>query len=98
MADVWDELGWTDPDRRDAAADRMLARIRAAVPPEAPLTHAELRVVRALSHGRGERGAADVCGIGYETVRSHTLNARRKLRAKNTTHLVGLALREGLID
>jgi DNA-binding NarL/FixJ family response regulator len=28
VADVWEEIGWTDPDKRNEAIDRLLERLR----------------------------------------------------------------------
>lgn len=63
-----------------------------------PLTPAELLVVRFASYGLNNIETADVTGLAYGTVQSQIKRAMRKLRAKNRTHLVALALREGLID
>lgn len=61
------------------------------------LSKRELEVLLLLSHGCTLAQAADALGIGYETARSHRQRARFKLRAKNVTHTVALALRLGAI-
>lgn len=91
---VWDELGWTDPDRREEAIDRLLARLEI----EEPLSPTEVKITAALSHGMGEKGAAEIYGVSYQTVRTHSQRARRKMRAKNNVHLVAICLRRGVID
>ncbi len=93
----WEKVGWTDADRREAALDRVIDKMGRVVGPDS-LTEGELRIVRAISYGLGDQGTADLYGIGYETVRSHVVNARRKVAAKNVAHLVAIALREGLIE
>lgn len=97
MSSIWDELGWTDPDRRNEAIDRILNDMAHAPKPNTNLTPAELRVVYCLSYGLGSRGAAEMCNITYETARDHSKHARRKLRARDTTHLIAIAIRRGLI-
>src|SRR5262245_17049467 len=92
---VWDDLGWTDPDRRDAAIDRLVDDLSAK---KETLSEVERRTVLYLSYGLGERGAAEMLGVSYETARTHTQHARRKLCAKNIAHLVALALRQKLIE
>jgi DNA-binding CsgD family transcriptional regulator len=61
------------------------------------LSRREAEVLLLLSHGCTLAQAADALGIGYETARSHRQKARFKLRAKNVTHTVALALRLGAI-
>jgi DNA-binding CsgD family transcriptional regulator len=86
---------WPDEDRRDDA----LIRVGVAVygGERTGVTPAEVRVLQAVSVGLGYDGAADVLGVGVETVKTHLLHARRKLQAKNTTHAVAEALRQHLI-
>lgn len=87
---------WPDPDRRDEALFRVAVAIGRAHE-RTHLTPMEVRVLEALSHGLGREGAAEVLGVTVETVKSWTLQARRVLRAKNTTHACCEALRQGLI-
>jgi DNA-binding NarL/FixJ family response regulator len=77
---------------------RLLAVVAHAEPTPGTLTRAELRVVSAISHGLTEEMAADTLGIGFETVKYHTKNARRRVGAKNAAHLCCIALREGWIS
>ncbi len=97
---------WPDPDRRDDALLRCLEDVYRAdeelVPPVLlvdpdDLTPEELRILGALSHGLGDRGAAHALGVTWDSVRHSSRSARRKLRAKNTTHACCEALRQGLI-
>ena len=61
------------------------------------LTQPELMVLRCYSVGMTTEMAAITLGKSYETVRNQAKTARYRLRAKNTTHAVALALRQGLI-
>lgn len=102
---------WPDDDRRDAALHRIgetLAGRRERNgeyarplgeprPPSSSPTPTELRVVTAISHGLGCKGAAHVLGISEETVKTRLRLASRRVGAKNTTHLVSICLREGWI-
>jgi DNA-binding CsgD family transcriptional regulator len=65
--------------------------------PTARLTDRELDVLRAASVGLERRAVADLYGISPETVKMHSTAARRRLRAKNTTHAVAIAIRAGLL-
>lgn len=109
MADSLDDL-WPDPDRRNAALERLALLVhggervhneRRQRPRQGAhdlLSPIEVRCLLVLSHGVGLRGAAELLGVGLETVKTHTKHARWKLRAKNTTHAVAIAIRQGIID
>lgn len=84
-------------DVRHPWAGRLLAAVQHAEQRAERLTRAELRVVSAMSHGLNREMTADTLGISVETVKEHTKNARRKIGAKNTTHLCCIALREGWV-
>lgn len=84
-----------DPDRRDEALLRCLVDVHSYEPEL--LTPAQTRVLGALSHGLGDRGAADLLGVTVESVKEAAKLARRKLQARNTTHACCEALRRGLI-
>lgn len=89
---------WPDADRRDDALLRLLARVDNTLPRRDSLAPMETRVLEALSHGLGYKGAAEVLGVGIETVKSDVVRARRALQAKDATHAVAIALRSGLIQ
>lgn len=61
------------------------------------VTPGQVRILEALSHGMGYKGAADLLGLSPETIKWQAQGARYRLRAKNTTHAVAIALRKGLI-
>ena len=61
------------------------------------LSPSELRVLEAISRGLTIEMAADVLGVGHETVKSQIKSARYRLKAKNITHACCEAIRLGLI-
>lgn len=105
-------MDWPDEDRRDAALVRVSRRVSFDVaeqnghgrnrsyvqPRRLTPTQGQLRVIEAISHGVGNRGAAELLGISPETVKAHLRQASRMMGAKDRTHLVALALRLRLIQ
>ncbi len=87
---------WPDRDRRSDALLRCLIDVHQHEPPDA-LTPNQARVLEALSRGLGDKGAADLLGVTIESIKTSSQLARRKLKAKNTTHACCEALRRGLI-
>lgn len=87
---------WPDPDRRDDALLRCLQDTYRAQP-RRHLTAAEVKVVEALSHGLGRNGAAEVLGLGLETVKARIRDGKAALGCKDQAHLVAESLRRGLI-
>lgn len=86
--------------RRDVANGwerRLIAALRGVPLDPRKLTSAEADALTAYSHGLTEGMVADVLGITRDAVSARTKAARAKLRAKNTTHAVALALRAGVI-
>lgn len=61
------------------------------------LTTAERRCLTAAAAGLRRRESATVFGLSPHTVDRELLTARRRLRAKTTTHAVAEAIRQGLI-
>jgi DNA-binding CsgD family transcriptional regulator len=61
------------------------------------LTPRELAVLRLLSVGHQVRDAAQLLGLGEETVRSHLKKAEAKLGVRSRTHAVAQAIRRRLI-
>lgn len=66
--------------------------------PSEALTARELDVLRCISHGLTEEMAAEVLGIGYESVHEYMYRVRLKLAAKNQAHAIARAMRAGLIS
>jgi DNA-binding NarL/FixJ family response regulator len=58
------------------------------------LTQRELAVLRFASDGKAMEEIASALGLCMETVRSHFKTARKKLRARNRTHAVAVAMRQ----
>ena len=84
---------WDDPDRRADALDRVADALGRYEQP----TRRQIDVLRCLSHGMTEQMAADVLGIGHQTVRKLARQARSRLAAKTATHAVAVAIRRGLL-
>jgi DNA-binding CsgD family transcriptional regulator len=62
-----------------------------------PLTAREIEVVTAVSGGRSNREAADVLGIGADTVRIHLARIGTKLGATGRTEIIAAAVRSGQV-
>jgi DNA-binding CsgD family transcriptional regulator len=60
-------------------------------------TLAELTVLRCAAVGLYDSDTADLLGLSLYTVKKQMMSARYRLRAKNRTHAVALAIRQGLI-
>jgi DNA-binding CsgD family transcriptional regulator len=58
----------------------------------------ELRLLRLLSKGYTERGAARVMGKSAHTVSAQMKVVRARLVAETAAHAVAIALREGIIE
>lgn len=84
---------WSDSARRDAALERVAARL---VRPE-PLSRMECACLYLASHGRDENESAATLCVSPNTVQRHLEHARIKLLARNTAHAVAKAFRAGLI-
>jgi DNA-binding CsgD family transcriptional regulator len=61
------------------------------------LSPAEKRCLTAAAAGLRRRESGVVLGLSPHTVDRQLTTARRRLRAKNTTHAVASAIRQGLI-
>jgi DNA-binding NarL/FixJ family response regulator len=72
-----------------------------AVPPKGSrgkLTRRQREILQLLADGESTTFAARELDLSEETVKTHTKNALARLGAKNRTHAVAIAVREGLID
>jgi DNA-binding CsgD family transcriptional regulator len=65
--------------------------------PTLDLSPQQLRILTALAQGATYPTAAERFGVGTETVKTQTKLIREKLGARNTTHAVAIAIREGVI-
>lgn len=100
MLSVFDELGWRDFDKVEEACfdiARDISRTRAGLEGHG-ITAQEKRVIEAVSHGVGNKGAAQILGLSEETIKSHLKHASIKLKAKDGRHLVANAMRAGIIS
>jgi DNA-binding CsgD family transcriptional regulator len=61
------------------------------------LTEPELETLLYRSHGLSDSMVAEALGVTVDTVKYHLKGVRYRLQAKDTTHAVALALRQGLI-
>jgi DNA-binding CsgD family transcriptional regulator len=61
------------------------------------LTRRELQVLRLIANGLRTAGVARNLGLSEETVKSHLVNLRHKLGARNRSHAFAVAYRLGLI-
>ena len=61
------------------------------------LTPQQRQVIALVSQGRIASEVAEALGISERTVQHHLSEARHRLGARNTTALVAIALRSGLI-
>jgi DNA-binding CsgD family transcriptional regulator len=95
-AAIWDEIGWTDPDKRDSAIERLLTDIRDYTP-KSELSPGELRSVVAASHGLTDNQIAELFFLSPNTIKGQMKLAYGKLHANNRAHSVAIALRTGLI-
>jgi DNA-binding CsgD family transcriptional regulator len=67
-------------------------------PDDCAVSPGELRALQGYAVGLSAAEIAAVHGVSERTITTQTERARRKLRAKNTTHAVVLALLSGLLN
>jgi DNA-binding CsgD family transcriptional regulator len=85
---------WSDPDKREAALQRIARRLARAD----PLTTEELALVFLASHGVPRGVSGEWLNLAPSTVTRYLHRARMKLYAATTEHAVATALRLGLIS
>ena len=61
------------------------------------VTRRELEALAAIAEGQDNEKAAKKLGISYTTLRNHTYNIMRKMRAKNRTEALVKAVENGMI-
>jgi DNA-binding CsgD family transcriptional regulator len=91
---------WPDPDRRENGLYKALIDVHQQQDPydkQPDLQPDERRCLQAAAAGLQTKEIAAVFGMSYLTVQDQLKAARRRLRAKNTTHACCEALRHGLI-
>jgi DNA-binding NarL/FixJ family response regulator len=62
------------------------------------LTTREFQIFTLLAHGMTPTETANELALSYKTVANYTTQIKSKLNVKNTTELVHLAIRHGVID
>lgn len=71
------------------------------VPPKGSrgkITRRQRQILQLLADGESTTFAARELDLSEETVKTHTKNILARLGARNRTHAVAIALREGLVD
>jgi DNA-binding CsgD family transcriptional regulator len=61
------------------------------------LTPRETEILQLIAHGLTNKQLEDELGISPDTAESHRSNIIKKLRAKNISNAVAIALRNGII-
>lgn len=61
------------------------------------LTNRELQLLMLVALGYSAKEVANRCGIAFRTVETHLDTMRLKLRARNRTHMVAIAIKLGLL-
>lgn len=61
------------------------------------LTPREIEVLIHVAKGEFFNDVAQGLGISRRTLDAHTMNIRKKLGAKNSAHMIAIALRSGII-
>ena len=94
-----DDVQLVDQYEYERKTDFLIARIRAQPwPEERKLTPQQLLVLQYFSRGlKTNTEVGEAMGISMWTVDSHLRLARKRLRAKTTTHACCEAIRKGLI-
>lgn len=62
------------------------------------LTSREMQVLTLVALGYSAKEVAHRCGIAFRTVETHLDTMRLKLRARNRTHMVAIAIKVGLLS
>jgi DNA-binding CsgD family transcriptional regulator len=65
--------------------------------PTLDLSPRQVQILKALAQGATYPTAAERFGIGEESIKTQAKLIREKLGARNTTHAVAIAIREGVI-
>jgi PAS domain S-box-containing protein len=82
-------------DTRTAGRARPVAELAART--DEPLSDREREVVHHVALGRTSREIGQELRIAHDTVRSHVRNAMAKLNARSRSHLVAVAMANGLV-
>ena len=63
-----------------------------------PITYRELELLCLVGQGNDYKGAAELMGIKYPTVRNYMHKIAKKLGANNMVNAIVIALQAGMID
>jgi DNA-binding CsgD family transcriptional regulator len=82
----------------DWPGDELGSKVQRTVPVTTVISPREREVLTMIAAGADPEGIAGELSISINTVRTHIINAYRKLGAHNRAHAVALAIQQGLID
>jgi DNA-binding NarL/FixJ family response regulator len=94
----------TGPSELRKAVDAAAAQesfVDPSVPPKGSrgkLTRRQRQILQRLADGESTTVAARELDLSEETVKTHMKNAMARLKARNRSHAIAIALRESLID
>lgn len=92
------QAGWRPPPLTDEQAQRLLDDMEHAQRNSTlALAEKEIRTLRLLADGRTLDEAAAEAGLSRETIKTQSSSCVAKLGARNITHAVAIAIREGVI-
>ncbi len=81
----------------DIARTLALQRVSGNDTALAALSRREFEIVRLLAKGHSVRAIAGKLCLNYKTVANHQSNIRQKLGAETATHLIRIAMQNGLL-
>ncbi len=88
----------TEEHRRNLRLNGNVSLPAEVVMEASKLTPRQLEVLRLVMVGKGTVEVASTLRISKQTVKNHLTFIRCRLKARNTTHAVVIALREGYIS
>ena len=92
ITDEWIDGLLNNEPRAQEAGDRLLRDM-----PKYQVTGRQIQVIRLLAQGCTVKEIAKVLCVQADTVTKHVKSARMRLGARNSAHLVAIAMDEGII-
>ena len=98
------KAGWNPPDPSSGIIDRIMQTIHEldsglfVTTENQTLTPRQGEILVLIANGYTNNEVAKKLKISLSTVKFHMEELRTSLKAKNTAHAIGIALREGLIE
>lgn len=86
--------GWNPPLPPDHVVEKLAKTIRRLDLPRGA-TEGELRVLEAAARGLSAHKTAEYYGVSFETIKTQRRRAILRFGARNMTHAVALAWRQG---